>query len=269
MENWIKINREALGLTRAELAQAVGAGASTVATWEQGRRPPSTELWSRLAAFYRERGLEAPDPPKRLEVVRTDREMSKLEAKRRECGLTREDVAKAIGVNNKTVVSAWENGAHKPAERFIPRLAALFHCMPEEIGFQYREDGIRNGLTVEARNALVLEYLDRLTGYIMRCNQAMFGACGACLADLRQEMALAAIEAANRYDPKRGDFGGYAIKWAERQARRVARRTPLHGLTNTPPDFSGVSSMDAFMEEFGFEPKVFGYHMDRYFFDDD
>lgn len=269
MENWIKTNREALGLSRAELAKAVGAGASTVATWEQGRRPPSPELWSRLAAFYRGHGLEAPDPPKRLEVVRTDREMSKLELKRRECGLTREEVAKAVGVNNKTVVSAWENGSHKPAERFIPRLAALFRCTPEEIGFSYREDGIRNGMTVEERNTLASEYIDRLTRFVFRVNKMKFLACCACLEDMRQEMALALIEAANRYDKKRGDFGSYAIKWMEKEARTAASREYARGIVHPEDGFNGFISLDKFFDEYGSDKTgVFGYHLDHYFFDD-
>ena len=63
MENWIKTNREALGLSQAKLAAAVGVGKSTVNAWEHEEKRPSAEAWTRLAAFFRGRGLEVPPMP--------------------------------------------------------------------------------------------------------------------------------------------------------------------------------------------------------------
>ena len=52
MENWIKKNREALGLSQAKLAAELGVGSSTVNAWEHGEKVPSAQTWPRVAAFF-------------------------------------------------------------------------------------------------------------------------------------------------------------------------------------------------------------------------
>ena len=73
MENWIKTNREALGLSQARLAAALGVGKSSVNAWEQEERRPGVKAWTRLAAFFQEHGLEAPTMPDNLPQERKSR----------------------------------------------------------------------------------------------------------------------------------------------------------------------------------------------------
>ena len=40
-----------------------GVSPSSVNAWEHEERRPSAEVWTRLAAFFRERGLEVPPMP--------------------------------------------------------------------------------------------------------------------------------------------------------------------------------------------------------------
>ena len=82
-------------------------------------------------------------------------------------------------------------------------------------------------------------------------------------------MALALIEAANRYNKKRGDFGSYAIKWMEKEARTAASREYARGIVHPEDGFNGFISLDKFFDEYGSDKTgVFGYHLDHYFFDD-
>ena len=205
MENWIKTNRETLGLSQAKLAAALGVGRSTVNGWEHGEKVPSTEKWSRVAAFFQEHGLEAPPMPDNLPQGRTSRRKAgtdpgKLREKRETAGLSVGAIAAALGVDRHSV-TAWERGTSAPSRPSIDALCELFDCDPEELGFPR----IRNGLTVEERN-------DLLMGYLLDIRKACYGmrrlmyASGTDQEDARQDAALAVLEAINRaedpHDPE-------------------------------------------------------------------
>ena len=63
MENWIKKNREALGLSQAKLAAELGVGSSTVNAWEHGEKVPSAQTWPRGDSAH------AGQPPQRAAEV--------------------------------------------------------------------------------------------------------------------------------------------------------------------------------------------------------
>lgn len=207
MENWIKTNREALGLSQAKLAAAVGVCKSTVNAWEREEKRPSAEVWTRLAAFFRERGLEVPPMPDDLphgrrtfQRARMGTDPGKLREKREASGLSVGALAAALGVNRHSV-TAWERGTSAPSREALDALCELFDCNPEELGFPR----IRNGLTVEERN-------DLLMGYLLDIRKACYGmrrlmyATGTDQEDARQDAALAVLEAINRaedpHDPE-------------------------------------------------------------------
>lgn len=205
MENWIKTNRGALGLSQAKLAVALGVSKSSVNAWEQEERLPSVKEWTRLAAFFQEHGLEAPTMPDNLPQERKSRrkvgtDPSKLREKREASGLSVGALAAALGVDRHSV-TAWERGTSAPSRPSIDALCELFDCAPEELGFPR----IRNGLTVEERN-------DLLMGYLLDIHKACYGmrrlmyATGTDQEDARQDAALAVLEAINRaedpHDPE-------------------------------------------------------------------
>ena len=205
MENWIKTNREALGLSQAKLAVALGVGKSSVNAWEQEERRPSVKAWTRLAAFFKEHGLEVPPMPDNLPQERKSRRKAgtdpgKLREKREASGLSVGALAAALGVNRHSV-TAWERGTSAPSREALDALCELFDCNPEELGFPR----IRNGLTVEERN-------DLLMGYLLDIRKACYGmrrlmyATGTDQEDARQDAALAVLEAINRaedpHDPE-------------------------------------------------------------------
>ena len=205
MENWIKTNRGALGLSQAKLAVALGVSKSSVNAWEREERLPSVKEWTRLAAFFQEHGLEAPTMPDNLPQERKSRrkvgtDPSKLREKREASGLSVGALAAALGVDRHSV-TAWERGTSAPSRPSIDALCELFDCAPEELCFPR----IRNGLTVEERN-------DLLMGYLLDIHKACYGmrrlmyATGTDQEDARQDAALAVLEAINRaedpHDPE-------------------------------------------------------------------
>ena len=235
MENWIKTNRETLGLSQAKLAAALGVGRSTVNGWEHGEKGPSTEKWSRVAAFFQEHGLEAPPMPDNLPQGRTSRRKAgtdpgKLREKRETAGLSVGAIAAALGVDRHSV-TAWERGTSAPSRPSIDALCELFDCDPEELGFPR----IRNGLTVEERNDLLLGYLEdirkacygmRRLMYATRTNQE----------DAQQDAALAVLEAINRaedpHDPEA--LRHYVFRTIKGALLQSAKRSKDNGFSAVP-----------------------------------
>lgn len=243
MNNWIKTNREALGLSRAELAKAVGASKASVGFWETGKVVPSAAYRDRLTAFFKENELAPQATPEAPKRPHKDREAGPLEAKRLAAGLSLKEVAEAVGAS-ASAVRTWERKGYKPQQRYLSRLAELYQCTPADLGFP----DIRNGLTVEERNAIVMELLDTLTGYVIACNRSNIFLPGVSMDDVRQDIAMGILEAVNRMDPSVGNRN-YVIKWAERTALRGIQRTRSHGLVGLPPGVSIVfNSMEALAE---------------------
>lgn len=235
MNNWIKSNREALGLSQAKLAAALGVGSSTVDKWEHGKAP-SAQLWPRVAAFFQAHGLEVPTMPDNLPKGRTRRDKQgtdpgKLRAKRLAAGLSLEDVAEAVGVTRGKGVSYWEQGTVTPSKKAIEALAELFQCTPEDLGFPR----IRNGLTVEERNALMLGYLEDIHKAVYGMRRLMY-ASHTDQEDARQDAALAVLEAIGRADnvEDRELLRRYVFSTIKGALLQSAKRSNDRGFTAVP-----------------------------------
>ncbi len=243
MENWIKKNREALGLSQAKLAAELGVGSSTVNAWEHGEKVPSAQTWPRVAAFFQERGLEIPPMPdslpngrQRFKRNRMGTDHSKLREKRLAAGLSVAALAAALGLNRHTVTD-WENGKSVPSSKTIAALVELFQCTPEELGFPT----IRNGLTVEERNAILLSYLEDIHKVCCAMRRLMY-ASGTDQEDARQDAALAVLEAVNRAeDPHDTEaMKRYIFPTIKGALLQSARRSSDKGFTCVPAGFYPV-----------------------------
>ena len=237
MENWIKTNREALGLSQAKLAAAVGVGKSTVNAWEHEEKRPSAEAWTRLAAFFRGRGLEVPPMPDDLpherrtfQRARLGTDPGKLREKRLAAGLTVAALAAALGVGRHTITD-WESGRGTPSKKAIEALAEFYGCTPEELGFP----SIKNGLTVEERNALLMGYLEDIHKAVYGMRRLMY-ASGTDQEDARQDATLAVLEAINRAeDPQDAEsMRRYVFATIKGALLQSAKRSSDKGFTCIP-----------------------------------
>lgn len=238
MENWIKTNREALGLSQAKLAAAVGGvSPSSVNAWEHEEKRPSAEAWTRLAAFFQGHGLEAPPMPdglphgrQRFQRARLGTDPGKLREKRLAAGLTVAALAAALGVDRHSV-TAWERGTSAPSRPAIDALCELFDCDPEELGFPR----IRNGLTVEERNAILMGYLEDIHKAVYGMRRLMY-ASGTDQEDARQDATLAVLEAINRAeDPQDAEsMRCYVFATIKGALLQSAKRSSDKGFTCIP-----------------------------------
>lgn len=238
MENWIKKNREALGLSQAKLAAAVGGvSSSSVNAWEREERRPSAEVWTRLAAFFRERGLEVPPMPDDLphgrrtfQRARMGTDPGKLREKRLAAGLSVKALAAALGLNRHTITD-WESGRGTPSKKAIEALAEFYGCTPEELGFP----SIKNGLTVEERNALLMGYLEDIHKAVYGMRRLMY-ASGTDQEDARQDATLAVLEAINRAeDPQDAEsMRRYVFATIKGALLQSAKRSSDKGFTCIP-----------------------------------
>ena len=252
MENWIKTNREALGLSQAKLAAAVGVGKSTVNAWEHEEKRPSAEAWTRLAAFFREHGLEVPPMPddlphgrRRFQRARMGTDPSKLREKRLAAGLTVAALAAALGVGRHTVTD-WETGKNAPSKKAIAALAEFYQCAPAELGFPE----IRNGLTVEERNELLRGYLEDISKAVYGMRRLLW-ASHTDQEEARQDAALAVLEAINRAeDPQDAEsMRRYVFATIKGSVLKTAVQNTSRGFTQVPAGvFPVVISMTGFYE---------------------
>ena len=221
MENWIKTNREALRLSQAKLAAAVGVGKSTVNAWEHEEKRPSAEAWTRLAAFFRGHGLEVPPMPDDLphgrrtfQRARMGTDPGKLREKRLAAGLSVKALAAALGVNR--------------------------HTIPD----------IRNGLTVEERNKLLRGYLEDISKAVYGMRRLLW-ASHTDQEEARQDAALAVLEAINRAeDPKDTEsMRRYVFATIKGSVLKTAAQNTSRGFTQVPAGvFPVVISMTGFYE---------------------
>lgn len=83
---WLKRAREGFGLTQQQLGRMIGASASAVGMYEQGRRMPGAVMEARLRWFWRERGVEMPEiqagPPEEPGLVEELRSLGAGPARR-------------------------------------------------------------------------------------------------------------------------------------------------------------------------------------------
>ena len=127
----LRIVRERRGLSRRELATAVGVSAATVAHWECDRRAlPLTRVAVLAAALTIE-------PARLVDMLTTtrprDTTVTPLFAQmRRKAGMTQRQVAQALGVSYGAV-SAWERGIRKPTWPQLRRLSQLYRLGVDEL----------------------------------------------------------------------------------------------------------------------------------------
>lgn len=62
-------------------------------------------------------------------LLRGDR----LRAAREAAGLSRDDLAVALGLSSPSRIRLWESGAEHPRPRFVPRLAAVLRIEPLQL----------------------------------------------------------------------------------------------------------------------------------------
>ena len=115
--------RQALRLTRDELAQKVGVTRSTIVNWELGYRAPRVQQLRLLASTLQvsiaelERTLPAASRPLTAlgDVIRS---------RQGTLGLTRAEIARRAGTDEATL-SRWVHGHRRPDESGLRRLAAV------------------------------------------------------------------------------------------------------------------------------------------------
>lgn len=143
------------GLTMAQAAARLSVNEGTVRWWEAGRRPRRRDLKLRLQGFIN--GLSNADgPPISDDLAREHVAASGLGAairrRRLELSLTQEGLAAQLQVNTWTVLG-WEDGRHKPMDRFYPALIDFLGAepwpSPQTIGDRLRAERLRRGLSQE------------------------------------------------------------------------------------------------------------------------
>lgn len=112
--------RQALRVTRGELAKAVGVSQQTVVAWELGSRMPSAKrlpLLARVLAVSTESlAAELPQGPVTTALGKL------IRGRQRELGLRSADVALLTGTTEATV-SRWVHGQSRPGPKNLQRLA--------------------------------------------------------------------------------------------------------------------------------------------------
>jgi transcriptional regulator with XRE-family HTH domain len=114
--------REALRLTRDELARMLGVAAGTIVAWELGHRSPRAPQLRALAAAV-EVSVEALAAalPQREAQLSALGEL--IRSRQRRLGLRRSDIADRAGLDEATI-SRWVHGHHTPEQSSLRRLAA-------------------------------------------------------------------------------------------------------------------------------------------------
>jgi transcriptional regulator with XRE-family HTH domain len=118
----VRSRRQALKMTRDELARRVGVASGTVAAWELGYRTPRPAQLRSLAAalVVSPEGLAAALPPHEPPLSALG---ELIRARQRSLGLKRSEIAERAGLDEATI-SRWAHGHHSPARSSLRRLAA-------------------------------------------------------------------------------------------------------------------------------------------------
>jgi transcriptional regulator with XRE-family HTH domain len=138
--------RQALRLTREQLAQKVGVTRSTIVNWELGYRVPRVQQLSLLASALDvgvselERALPAGSRPLTAlgNIVRS---------RQGTLGLTRAEIARRAGTDEATL-SRWVHGHRRPDESGLRRLAAVLDV---PLGVVAEAAGLAGPPTLRAR----------------------------------------------------------------------------------------------------------------------
>ena len=115
----IRSARKQAGLTRAELASAVGASVQAVGFWETGVNEPRNR---HLQALCKALGIALID---RISIAAASAPISdQIRVARNLCGLTLATVGERLGVSAQAV-HAWETGSAYPTHQNLVALSAL------------------------------------------------------------------------------------------------------------------------------------------------
>lgn len=133
LKDILKVLRSENNMSQADLAQKLSCGLSTIASWEVGTRFPRKAYMEKLADIF--------DVNIDYLYGRTDLRQSfsekqvysvgeRIRQKRKECGLTQEDLAQRLGIKN-SAVAKYENGRIENIKRCtILKMSEIFSCSP-------------------------------------------------------------------------------------------------------------------------------------------
>ena len=111
---FIKSNRERLGMTKKELAKACDVSLMTIFRWESGEQYP--QVWHRKPLLDI---LSSSDPSLENDIQRKSDDLSSIltpefiKSNRVRRNMRQKDLAELINVSENTICS-WESGLHKP-----------------------------------------------------------------------------------------------------------------------------------------------------------
>lgn len=238
--------RKAAGMSRRELAVALGASEGAIYKWEKGKRQRIQDyrITLRLAEIFK---CAPHDVDPTFEIPA---EKSLLQQRCEASGLSYGDVGRYCGTT-KEAVCKWAHGNNQPSRERLLKLMELFKCSAEELGFSLENTKSIVPVDpppVEERNRVVLEYLN-IIPFVMNRNLTLIQSSKCEYADLWQSLALRLCRAIDTYNPKRGTLKTHAIEALEWELRRQAAISSAHGITHAPRDcFNAVVSMDSLAE---------------------
>ena len=105
----IRAKRLDLGLYQKEVADLIGVGESNIWNWENNRCQPEVRFIPKITDFLGYTPYTpTPSFPEWLKMVRAA------------AGLTQEQLAQKVGVNESTI-NDWERGRHRPTQESLER----------------------------------------------------------------------------------------------------------------------------------------------------
>lgn len=149
MESPLKSFRRSSGLTQKEVASLLGYSEQLVSIWERGASFPDASAWSNICKIYHislstlllgtapaggpqvDMDFDGPSFSLRLLQLRKAR------------GLAQTEVAEALGINAKTIIS-FEKGKSLPSHKTFLSLCDFYSVSPEELyyGIKIEKDSI-------------------------------------------------------------------------------------------------------------------------------
>ncbi len=106
-----------MGLWQKDVAATLGVTESTITNWEVNRVTPEFTYLPRIIAFL---GYTPPPYDKMSDNI-----IERIKLFRLTHGLSQENFAKLIGVDESTLAS-WERGEQKPSRKLISKLSMLY-----------------------------------------------------------------------------------------------------------------------------------------------
>ena len=136
----IKRRRLMLGMSRKELAHAVGCGYFAIYSWENGTKLPSTRMLPKLASAFNVTETDLFHPSDNVDVEVPMNKPGKLNRKvvqeikrlRLSKEITQEEFAEKVGVTWVTV-ARWETGEVAPAIKYLPKFAEILGVSEQEL----------------------------------------------------------------------------------------------------------------------------------------